>query len=50
MLQITEYIDQRCEMDNTQFYEEIVEPRGEQSFTENNFLDLQDAFVRFYLK
>ena len=50
MLEIVSYVDEKCEIDNTQLYEEVVEPRGEQSFTEQNFLNLQDALLRFLLK
>ena len=50
MLEIVSYIDEKCEADNTQLYEEVVEPRGEQSFTEQNFLNLQDALLRFLLE
>ena len=50
MLEIVDYVDEKCETGNNEIYEKIVEPRSGLPFTENNFLELQEALVRFLLK
>ena len=50
MLEIVDYVNEKCETGNNHIYEEIVEPRAGLPFTEINFLELQEALVRFLIK
>ena len=50
MLEIADYVNEKCETGNNDIYQKIVEPRSGLPFTEINFLEVQEALVRFLIK